>query len=44
MPIAGEEARKEVAEREVVKEPYLSREAAIKAGFVGKDSQLAWVL
>jgi len=39
---AGKEARKEVPDREVVKEAYLNREATIKAGFVGTVGEVNW--
>jgi hypothetical protein len=38
---AGKEARKEVPDRAVVKEAYMSREGAIKAGFDGSWAQMA---
>jgi len=39
---SADEVTGEDTGKEIVKEPYLSREAAIKAGFVGKDGRVNW--
>uniref|UniRef100_A0A0E0L3Z2 Cathepsin propeptide inhibitor domain-containing protein n=1 Tax=Oryza punctata TaxID=4537 RepID=A0A0E0L3Z2_ORYPU len=36
------EGEEEVSVRDAVKEPYLSKEAAIEAGFVDKDGKILW--
>ncbi|CAL4978213.1 unnamed protein product [Urochloa decumbens] len=40
--VTGEEAGKEIARKEIGKKAYVSREGAMKAGFVGKDGEVNW--